>query len=227
MENILKNHKTMLLNVLALAILATAGIASANETIKEGYLLDTRGVIVKSGAGECVHTGTWTPAMAIEGCDPVAKHATAVIAEATPAPAVQKKTVFVPYTLQTETLFAYNKSDLSESGKNKIHTEITDKIKESSEDEVVVISGYTDRIGSEDYNMKLSQRRADAVKAYLVEQGIADSRIETVAKGEADPIAACDNIKGKANHTNKALITCLQPNRRIVLDLKAQNPVKK
>ena len=225
----MKTTQVMLLNAFTLAALAMSGMSGANELTKEGYLLDTRGEIVRSGAGLCWHTSSWTPAMAIEGCDPVAKHATAVIPEATPStvPDAPKKTVFVPYTLQTETLFAYNKSDLSESGKNKIHTEITDKIKAYSEDEVVVISGYTDRIGSEDYNMKLSQRRADAVKAYLVEQGIADSRIETVAKGEADPIAACDNIKGKANRNNKALIACLQPNRRIVLDLKAQNPVKK
>ena len=227
----MKTPQIMLLNVFALAILATAGIANADEITKEGYLTDSRGEIVRSGTGLCWHTSSWTPAMAIEGCDPVAKHAATVIAEATPtqasAPAAQKKTVFVPYTLQTETLFVYNKSELSESGKNKIHNEINDKIKEHSEDEVLVISGYTDRIGSEEYNMKLSQRRADAVKAYLVDQGIADSRIETVAKGEADPIVACDNIKGKANHKNKALIACLQPNRRIVLDFKAQNPVQK
>lgn len=219
----------MLLNAFALAALAMTGMASANETTKEGYLLDTRGVIVRSGAGECVHTGTWTPAMAIEGCDPVSKKSAPVIAEnaSEPVPVVQKKTVFVPYSMQTEALFAYDKSELNEHGKQMLHDEIIGKMKEFPRDEVVVVTGYTDRIGSDKYNMELSQRRADAVKTYMVDQGIAGSRIETAAKGEADPIVSCDNIKGKANHTNKALIACLQPNRRILIDLKGEKAVRK
>lgn len=225
----MKTTQIMLLNAFALAALAMAGSVSANETTKEGYLLDTRGVIVKSGAGECVHTGTWMPAMAIEECDPVSKKSAPVIAEASPAPEpiVQKKTVFVPYTMQTEALFAYDDSELNEHGKQMLHDDIIGKMKEFPKDEVVVVTGYTDRIGSEKYNMKLSQRRADAVKTYMVDQGIDGNRIETAAKGEADPIVSCDNIKGKANHTNKALIACLQPNRRIVIDLKGKMPVRK
>ncbi len=229
----MKTSQIMLLNAFALAALAMTGSASANETTKEGYLLDTRGAVVRSASGLCVHTGYWTPAMAIEECDPVAKKPAPVIAEAapapapTPAPAVEKRTVFVPYTLQTEALFTYNKSTLSENGKQKIHDEIIDKMKEYTKNDIVVVTGYADRIGSDKYNMKLSQRRADAVKAYMVEQGVDGNRIETAAKGEADPVVSCDNIKGKANHKNKALIACLQPNRRIVLDLKGTTPVQK
>jgi OOP family OmpA-OmpF porin len=225
----MKTSKIMLLNAFTLATLAMTGMAGADEINKSGYVTDSRGNIVRGAAGTCWHTGAWTPAMAIEECDPVKKAAPVVAAEATPpaAPAAKKKTVFVPYTVQTEALFAYNKSDLNTAGKQKMHDEIIGKMKEYPEDEVVVITGYTDRIGSDEYNMKLSQRRADAVKAYMVEQGIDGNRIETAAKGEADPIVSCDNIKGKANHNNKALIACLQPNRRIVLDMKGQNPVQK
>jgi OOP family OmpA-OmpF porin len=229
----MKTSQIMLLNAFALAALAMTGSASANETTKEGYLLDTRGAVVRSASGLCVHTGYWTPARAIEECDPVAKKPAPVIAEAapapapTPAPAVEKRTVFVPYTLQTEALFTYNKSDLRESGKQRLNDEIIGKMQEYPKDEVVVVTGYTDRIGSEEYNMKLSQRRADAVKAYMVAQGVDGSRIETAAKGEADPVVSCDNIKGKANRKNKALIACLQPNRRIVLDLKGHDAVQK
>lgn len=60
----------------------------------------------------------------------------------------------------------------------------------------------------------------------MVEQGIDGNRIETTARGEADPIVSCDQVKGKATRNNKALIACLQPNRRIVIDLKGQNPVQ-
>jgi OOP family OmpA-OmpF porin len=231
----MKTSQIMLLNAFALAALAMSGIAGADEINKQGYLTDSRGEVVRSGTGLCWHTGTWTPSMAIEGCDPVAKKPAPVIAEAAPAPApapvpapvAQTRTVFVPYTMQTEALFAYNDSELSEHGKQKLHDEIIGKMKEFPKDEVVVVSGYTDRIGSEEYNMKLSQRRADAVKTYMVDQGIDGSRIETEARGEADPVVSCDNIKGKANRNNKALIACLQPNRRIVLDLKGKMAVQK
>ena len=218
-----------LLNAFALATLIMTGTASADETTKDGYVTDSSGNVVRSGFGLCWHSGFWTPAMAIEGCDPV-KKAAPTLADATPpaepAPVVHKKTVFVTYTLQAEALFDYDKSDLRETGKQRISDEIISKMKEAPQDEVVVITGYTDRIGSKEYNMKLSQRRADSVRAYMVEQGIDGSRIETAARGEADPVVSCRNIKGKDNRKNKALIACLQPNRRIVIDLKGQNPVQ-
>jgi len=228
----MKTSQIMLLNAFTLAVLAMSGTASANETNKEGYVLDTRGAIVMSGTGLCVHTSRWTPAMAIEGCDFVAKKPEPVIAaKTTPAPqpaaVIAGKTVFVPFSLETEALFTYNKAELRPQGKQRISDEVVDKMKEYSKDNVIVISGYADRIGNPKYNMALSQSRADAVKAYLVEQGIDGSRIETVAKGEADPVVSCDNIKGRANRYNKALIACLQPNRRIVLDLKGEMPVQK
>ena len=227
----MKASKVMLLNACALIALAIGNIASADETTKDGYVTDSSGHVVRSGSSLCWHSGFWTPAMATEECDPaLVKKAAPTIAEATP-PAVEpapvhKKTVFVPYTLQAEALFAYNKSELSTNGKQRISDEIISKMKEDPQDEVVVVTGYTDRIGSQQYNMKLSQRRADSVKAYMVEQGIDGSRIETAARGEADPIVSCDKVKGKATRNNKALIACLQPNRRIVIDLKGQNPVQ-
>jgi OOP family OmpA-OmpF porin len=225
----MKTSKIILLNVFSLVTLAIGNIASADEATKDGYVTDSSGNIVRSAYNLCWHSGFWTPAMAIEGCDPV-KKAAPIIADATPpaepAPVVQKKPVFITYTLQAEALFAFDKSELSERGKQRISDEIISKMKEAPQDEVVVITGYTDRIGSKEYNMKLSQRRADAVRAYMVEQGIDGSRIETAARGEADPVVSCDNIKGKNNRKNKALIACLQPNRRIVIDLKGQNPVQ-
>jgi OmpA-OmpF porin, OOP family len=76
--------------------------------------------------------------------------------------------------------------------------------------EVVIAVGHADRIGSDSYNMKLSVRRADSVKAYLVSKSIAASRIYTEGKGARQPIKDC---KGSAK--TKELIACLEPNRRV------------
>lgn len=75
--------------------------------------------------------------------------------------------------------------------------------------EVVIAVGHADRIGSDAYNMKLSVRRADSAKAYLVSKGIAASRVYTEGKGERQPVKDC---KGTAK--TKELIACLEPNRR-------------
>ena len=76
--------------------------------------------------------------------------------------------------------------------------------------EVVIAVGHADRIGSDAYNMKLSVRRADSVKAYLVSKGIAASRIYTEGKGKRQPVKDC-----KGDKKTKELIACLQPNRRV------------
>jgi OmpA-OmpF porin, OOP family len=76
--------------------------------------------------------------------------------------------------------------------------------------EVVIAVGHADRIGSDAYNMKLSVRRADSVKAYLVSKGIGASRIYTEGKGERQPVKEC-----KGDKKTKELIACLEPNRRV------------
>ena len=76
--------------------------------------------------------------------------------------------------------------------------------------EVVIAVGHADRLGSDAYNMKLSVRRADSVKAYLVSKGIAASRVYTEGKGERQPIKDC-----KGSGKSKELIACLEPNRRV------------
>ena len=76
--------------------------------------------------------------------------------------------------------------------------------------EVIIAVGHADRIGSDAYNMKLSVRRADSVKAYLVSKGIAASRIYTEGKGNRQPVKDC-----KGSGKTKELIACLEPNRRV------------
>ena len=86
--------------------------------------------------------------------------------------------------------------------------------------EVHTAAGHADRSGSDAYNMKLSVRRADAVKAYLVSKGIAASRVYTEGKGERQPVKDC-----KGDKVTKELIACLQPNRRA--DIEAVGSVTK
>jgi OOP family OmpA-OmpF porin len=76
--------------------------------------------------------------------------------------------------------------------------------------EVIIAVGHADRLGSDAYNMKLSVRRADSVKAYLVSKGIAASRVYTEGKGERQPVKDC-----KGSGKTKELIACLEPNRRV------------
>jgi OOP family OmpA-OmpF porin len=239
----------IILNVFAVASLTLAGIASADEITKEGYLTDTRGNVVKSGFGLCWRTGFWTPAMAILECDPdLVKKAEPKKAEARPAaapapapvlaevvtpaaaPAIvvgPEKPAFVAITLQAETLFDFDKSVIRADGKKKLDDEVVGKMKEYPQVEVVLVTGHADRIGNDAYNQKLSQRRADAVKEYLVGQGVENRRIETAGKGESEPVVSCDDVKGKVSGKNRKLVECLQPNRRVVVEVKVQRPVER
>jgi len=79
--------------------------------------------------------------------------------------------------------------------------------------EVVIAVGHADRLGSDAYNMKLSVRRADSAKAYLVSKGIGASRIYTEGKGRSQPVKEC-----KGNSKTKELIACLEPNRRVEIE---------
>lgn len=214
----------IIVTTLAMASITLAGIAGADEITKEGYLIDSRGDVVKSGTGLCWHTGYWTPAMAIMECDPdlvqkpVTRITTAPVPPVPPIPGI----VHAPVTLQTETLFDFDSSVIRADGKKKLDDEVVGKMKEYPQDEVVLLTGHADRIGSEAYNQNLSQRRADAVRAYMIDQGIEAKRIQTAAKGESEPIVSCDNVKGMVNSKNRKLVVCLQPNRRVVVDVKAQ-----
>lgn len=209
------------LSVLAMAALAVVGAASADEVTKEGYVLDSQGEVVRSGFGLCWHTGFWTPEMAIEGCDLVK------VAEAVAPAAAPEQPAPIVITLQSDTLFGFDKSVIRAEGKQQLDEQVIGKMKEYPQIELVLVTGHADRIGSDAYNLQLSQRRADAVKDYLVEQGIDATRIETAAKGESEPVVTCDEVKGKASGRNRELIECLKPNRRVVVEIKVQQPVQK
>jgi OOP family OmpA-OmpF porin len=90
-------------------------------------------------------------------------------------------------------------------------------LKANPDIQLVMVTGHTDRLGSEEYNQKLSERRANQVRDYLISQGVEANRLQAVGKGESEPVVACDGVKGR-----KKLIECLQPNRRVVLTAEKQ-----
>jgi OOP family OmpA-OmpF porin len=137
----------------------------------------------------------------------------APVAELAPAPVVVAppcKPKFETVTISAEKLFGFDKSKLQEGAK-PILDGVVAKLKEHEEFKLVMVSGYTDRIGSETYNQKLSERRANEVKEYIVSQGIDASRLQAIGKGESEPVVDCKGVKGKK------LIECLAPNRRVVI----------
>lgn len=222
----MKNTLTKITISLALS-LAFSTAAFAHSVEKEGYLIDSRSNVVKNNYNECWRTGYWTPAMAIAECDPdLIKKEEPKATPAAPVAAGPEKAAFAKITLQAETLFDFDKSVVRADGKSKLNDEVVAVMKKHPEVEVVLVTGHADRIGKEGYNMKLSERRAAAVKAYLVSQGIEASRIETAAKGESEPVVACSDIKGKESGKNKKLVACLQPNRRVMVEVRVQKPAQ-
>jgi OmpA-OmpF porin, OOP family len=210
---------------LILALLAGIGfgatVAQAQERV---YVIDQRNVVAKSGFGLCWRTGYWTPAAAAkdpagcecdkdllpkEVCEPkVAAAPAAAAPAATPKPTGEKITV------AADALFDFNKAVLRPEGKAKLD-ELVAKAA-AIKLEVILAVGHTDRIGGDAYNQKLSEKRAAAVKEYLVAKGIEANRVYTEGKGEKQPVTG-NKCKGTAK--TKALIDCLQPDRRVDIEV--------
>jgi len=157
--------------------------------------------------------------MAIYECDPDLFPAPEKKAEApapvAPAPAPAPVTEPEKISLSADELFDFDKAVLKPGGKQALD-DLVSKLGGIKYDTIVAI-GYADRIGADDYNKKLSLRRAEAVKAYLVkEKGIPADKIFTDGKGEANSVTG-DTCKG--TKATKALIQCLQPARRVEVEV--------
>jgi OmpA-OmpF porin, OOP family len=117
-------------------------------------------------------------------------------------------------TVAADALFDFNKAVLRPEGKAKLD-ELVSKAA-AIKLEVILAVGHTDRIGGDAYNQKLSEKRAAAVKEYLVAKGIEANRVYTEGKGKTQPVTG-DTCKGNAK--TKALISCLQPDRRVDIEV--------
>ena len=126
-----------------------------------------------------------------------------------PAPAPACEPTNETISVGAEKLFGFDKAALKEEGKAALD-EAAAKIKANPEIKAVIVTGHTDRIGSDAYNQKLSDRRAKVVADYLVAQGVDSSIISSAGKGESEPVVQCTG-----NKATKKLVSCLQPNRRV------------
>ena len=113
--------------------------------------------------------------------------------------------------IQSEALFDFDKAVIK-SQSNEVLDKVATEIKSHGDIEFILVTGHTDRIGSDAYNQKLSERRANAVKKYLADHGIDGARIKSAGRGESEPVVECKD------KNRKALIECLAPNRRVIVD---------
>jgi OOP family OmpA-OmpF porin len=227
MENLLtRQHLGLAVScALMLGLLSNAAQAE-NTPANSGYLTDQRGEAVRSGYGLCWHTGYWTPALANAECDPdlVARPMAAVkVADATPQPAAPAaapatraavKPAGEKLTLSADTLFDFDKAVLLPAGLKALD-EFVAKTKDIAP-EVITATGHADRFGSPAYNQLLSERRAEAVKAYLVGKGIEPNRVSTEGRGETQPVTKEGDCAGAKS---PKVIACLQPDRRVNIEV--------
>jgi OOP family OmpA-OmpF porin len=175
------------------AFVATAALATAAMAQNIDNWRNASGDVWKNTSGDCWRDANWTPATAAPGCGaPAAPVAAPKAAPAAPVAAASK------VTYAADAFFDFNKSVVKPAGKAKLD-DLVGKVKGINL-EVIIAVGHTDSIGSDAYNQKLSVRRAEAVKAYLVSKGIEKNRIYTEGKGEKQPVASNKTNEGRAKN---------------------------
>ena len=200
-----------------------ASLAHAQTTnVDRVYAIDQRGDVVMDPFGLCWRTGFWTPAAAAKdpaGCqcdkDLLPKEACEKVAVAQPpvkdrVPGIGGGKV----TLAADALFDFNKAVLRPEGRAKLD-DVAAKASQLTL-EVVIAVGHADRIGGAAYNQRLSERRATAVKDYLVSKGIPANRVYTEGKGSTQPVTQPGECKGPRS---AKVIACLQPDRRVDIEI--------
>ena len=174
---------------------------------------DSSGAPIRDGSGACVvssgiehpdckpKAAAPAPAAPAAPAKPATPAAPAAPA-ARPAPASVRQAVVI----QADALFDFDKSVLRPDGRKSIDDALA-KLR-GVDLEMVIATGHTDSVGSDAYNQKLSERRAAAVKDYLVSKGIPAAKVTTIGKGESQPVATNKTAEGR------------QKNRRVDIEFK-------
>ena len=133
-------------------------------------------------------------------------------ASAPVAPAAPKAPAVI--NLASTELFEFNKATLTSEARAKLDAEVIAKLKDFGDIRYVNVNGHADRLGSPQYNQRLSEKRAEAVRAYLVSKGTEAGKVEVFGFGKTLPSKSCPDQKDR-----KSLIECLAPNRRVVVEV--------
>jgi OOP family OmpA-OmpF porin len=198
------------LNKLAVLFASVALVTAAGAQSVDNWRNGAGDLNWKNGAGDlCWRGANWTPATAAKGCDgaivpaapmvvvaPVAKPMPAPAAK--PAPKVVPAVAATKVTYAADAFFDFDKSALKPEGRAKLD-DLIGKIKGINL-EVIIAVGHTDSVGSNKYNQKLSVKRSESVKAYLVSKGIEKNRVYTEGKGETQPVADNKTSAGRAKN---------------------------
>jgi OOP family OmpA-OmpF porin len=206
------------LNKVALlfAVAALAGSAGAQTRVTaadggnrvDNWVNGDGTLVWMNGTRElCWRDANWTPATAAKGCDgalvvaapapaPVAPPPAAVAPPPPPPPPPPPAATKVTYA--ADAFFDFDKAVLKPEGKAKLD-DLVGKV-QGINLEVIIAVGHTDSVGADTYNQKLSVRRAEAVKAYLVSKGIEKNRVYTEGKGEKQPVADNKTAEGRAKN---------------------------
>lgn len=226
----------------ALALGTFSFSAGAQDINEHGLVTSPGGAPVMSGFGLCVRSGfgpapAWTalchPARAVA---PLANVETTVTARAVaempapaaaagataaPTPAPAPPAAYEKVTFDANVMFDSDKSDLRPGGRQTLDA-FVDRIR-GLESQSVMALGYADRMGSAASNQVLSEERVNAVKAYLVSQGVAAERIRTRGWGETRPTTHAAQCQDANNQTN---VACMQPDRHVFIEISGSRPVQ-
>lgn len=188
--------------VSTLAIILGSTLLLASPAVSSApYWTDSDGAIVHDGFGGCVRTIDWTEADALPECEgqpaapkPEVKASEPVPLAAPVAPAAP--VVLHKVSLDAEALFDVNSAEIKPAAKASLDKLVT-TLKQFRRADQFVLTGHTDSTGSAAYNQRLSERRAEAVKAYLVEHGIPAEMITAEGQGESEPVASNATREGR------------------------------
>ena len=191
------------LNKVAMLFDSAALVTAAGAQTIDNWKNGNGELVWKNGTNElCWRDANWTPATAAPGCDGALVPVIAPVVVAPPVAAPAVVPVAPPaatkVTYAADAFFDFDKSVIKPAGKEKLD-DLIGKIKDINL-EVIIAVGHTDSVGSDSYNQKLSVRRSEAVKAYLVSKGIEKNRVYTEGKGEKQPVADNKTAEGRAKN---------------------------